>query len=190
GKINVEQACEGILQGRVLLCLGLLTPMTVEDRFGVGDLATGLRELMRVTVTVLGPSWTSADRVELYANGVKIREQPIDAAVSPIEKTRVTWLIPKPAYDVYLVALASGPPVTAPYGSIPKPYQPSARAWNPRLLGATNPIWVDGDGDGKFTAPRAYAKELVRRAGGDSGKLIAELAKYDEAVAAQAASLC
>ena len=190
GNINVEQACQSFLQGRVLVSLGLLTQMTVEDRFGVGDLATGLRELMRVTVTVLGPSWTSADRVELYANGVKIREQQIDAPVSPIEKTRITWLIPEPAYDVHLVAIASGPPVTAPYGSIPKPYQPTSRAWAPRVLGATNPVWVDGDGDGKFTAPRAYAKEIIQRVGADPGKLIAELAKYDQAVAAQAASLC
>src|SRR5437667_5894727 len=190
GMLNVEQACQSFIQGRVLVSLGLLTQMTVEDRFGVGDLATGLGELMRVTVTVLGPSWTSADRVELYANGVKIREQQIDAPVSPIEKTRITWLIPKPAYDVYLVAIASGPPVTAPYGSIPKPYQPTSRAWAPRVLGATNPVWVDGDGDGKFTAPRAYAKEIVRRVGTDPGKVLAELARYDEAVAAQAASLC
>jgi hypothetical protein len=190
GQVNVEQACQGFLQGRVLVSLGLLAQMTVEDQFGVGDLATGLRELMRVTVTVLGPSWTSADRVELYANGVKIREQQIDAPVSPTEKTRITWLIPKPAYDVHLVAIASGPPVTAPYWPIPKPYQPSSRAWEPRVLGATNPIWVDGDGDGQFTAPRAYAKEIIQRVGADTGKLIAELAKYDEAVAAQAASLC
>src|SRR5437667_1430689 len=190
GNINVEQACRSFLQGRVLVSMGLLTQLTVEDRFCVGDLATGLGELMRVTVTVLGPSWTSADRVELYANGVKIREQQIDAPVSPIEKTRITWLIPKPAYDVYLVAIASGPPVTAPYGSIPKPYQPTSRAWAPRVLGATNPVWVDGDGDGKFTAPRAYAKEIVRRVGTDPGKVLAELARYDEAVAAQAASLC
>jgi hypothetical protein len=190
GKIDVERACQSFLQGRVLVSLGLLTQMTVEDRFEVGDLATGLRELMRVTVTVLGPSWTSADRVELYANGAKIREQQIDAPVSPIEKTRITWLIPKPAYDLHLVAIASGPPVTAPYGSIPKPYQPTTRVWNPRVLGATNPIWVDGDGDGKFTAPRAYAKQITQRAGGDLGKLFAELAKYDEAIAAQAASCC
>jgi len=190
GKINVEQACQSFLQGRVLVSLGLLTRMTVEDRFEVGDLATGLGELMRVTVTVLGPSWTSADRVELYANGAKIREQQIDAPVSPIEKTRITWLIPKPAYDVHLVAIASGPPVTAPYGAIPKPYQSTSRAWSPRVLGATNPIWVDGDGDGKFTAPRAYAKEIIQQVGVDPGKLIAALAKYDEAVAAQAASWC
>ena len=49
---------------------------------------------------------------------------------------------------------------------------------------------MDGDGDGKFTAPRVYAKEIIQRVGADPGKLIAELAKYDEAVAAQAASLC
>src|SRR2546425_4123900 len=103
GNINVEQACQNFLQGRVLVSLGLLTQMTVEDRFGVGDLATGLRELMRVTVTVLGPSWTSADRVELYANGLRIREQRIEAPASPVEKTRVTWMVPRPAYDEHLV---------------------------------------------------------------------------------------
>jgi len=190
GKINVEEACRGFLKGRVLVSLGLLTQMTVEDKFQVGDLATALGELMRVTVTVLGPSWTSADRVELYANGVKIREQQIEAPVSPVEKTRVVWIVPKPAYDAYLVAIASGPPVNGPYWPIPKPYQPNSRVWQPRVIGATNPIWVDGDGDGKFTPPRAYAKEIVKRAGSEPKKLIAELAKYDEAVATQVASLC
>ena len=190
GKINVEEACRGFLKGRVLVSLGLLTQMTVEDKFQVGDLATALGELMRVTVAVLGPSWTSADRVELYANGVKIREQQIEAPVSPVEKTRVMWIIPRPAYDAYLVAIASGPPVNGPYWPIAKPYQPNSRVWQPRVIGATNPIWVDGDGDGKFTPPRVYAKEIVKRAGSEPKKLIAELAKYDEAVAAQVASLC
>src|SRR5207247_9158032 len=73
---------------------------------------------------------------------------------------------------------------------IPKPYQPSSRVWQPRVLGATNPIRVDGDGDGKFTTAREYAKQIVQRAGADPKELTAELAKYDEAVAAQAASLC
>jgi hypothetical protein len=58
------------------------------------------------------------------------------------------------------------------------------------VIGATNPIWVDGDGDGKFTAPRAYAKAIVDKAGAAPAALIPELGKYDEAVAAQAASLC
>src|SRR2546430_3772363 len=49
------------------------------------------------------------------------------------------------AYDAHLVAIASGPAVAGPYWPIAKPYQPSSRVWEPRVLGATNPIWVDGD---------------------------------------------
>lgn len=190
GNISVEEACDSFRQGRLFISMGLLTQMTVDDKFNVGDLATGIGELMRVTVTVRGPSWTSADRVELFADGVKIREQQIDAPVSSVEKARITWIIPKPAYDAHLVAVASGPPVTGPFWAIPKPYQPTSRVWEPRVLGSTNPIWVDGDGDGRFTAPRAYAKMIVAKAGNDLSKLISELAKYDEAVAAQTASLC
>jgi hypothetical protein len=190
GNINVEEACEGFRQGRLFISMGLLTQITVDDKFNVGDLATGMGELMRVTVSVLGPLWTSADRVELYANGVKIREQHIDSPVSPVEKARITWIIPRPPYDAHLVAIASGPPVTGPFWAIPKPYQPTSRVWEPRVLGATNPIWVDGDGDGEFTAPREYAKRVVAKAGDNLSQVISELAKYDEAVAAQTASFC
>ena len=46
---------------------------------------------------------------------------------------------------------------------------------------------------GKFDVEKQlldYAKEIVKRVGVDPKKLVAELAKYDESVAAQAASLC
>ena len=186
-RIDPDQICRSFREGRVLVSMGLLTQMTVNDRFVAGDLATGIGEKMRVTVTVLGPSWTRADRVELFANGEKIREQQIKSARSA-EKAKVTWTIPRPRYDVHLVAIATGPGVTGPYWAIPRSYQPTSRVWEPRLIGSTNPIWVDADGDGKFTAARAYAKELWMRIGADPVKLLAELASYDQAVTAQAAS--
>ncbi len=191
-KINVEEACRNILKGRVLVSLGLLTQMTVNDEFTVGDLATGMGDTMKVAVTVLGPSWTHADRVELFANGIKIREQAIDPAASSAlgEKARVVWDIHRPAHDLYLVALASGPAVTAPYWPIARPYQPTSRVWAPRVLGATNPIWIDADGDGKFTSARAYAQSVFKKVGADTTAFINELAGYDQAVAAQAAGLC
>jgi hypothetical protein len=197
GRINVDEACQSLLKGRVLVSLGLLTDMTVEDKFHVGDLATGLGEKMRVAVKVLGPSWTSADRVELFSNGLKLREETIDtrrgthgAGKHPIEKARFVWEIPRPRHDIYLVVIASGPPVTGPFWPISKPYQPSSRIWNPRVIAATNPIWIDGDGDGKYTAPRTYATALIKRSGLDPTKLLAALETYDQAVATQAASLC
>src|SRR2546430_16350046 len=67
------------------------------------------------------------------------RRSPDLAPASPVKKPRVPWRAPRPAYDVPLVAIASGPPVTGPYWPIPKPYQPNSRVWEPRVLGATNP---------------------------------------------------
>ncbi|MBI4327756.1 MAG: PHP domain-containing protein [Chloroflexi bacterium] len=196
-KINVEEVCQSFLKGRVLVSLGLLVQMTVNGRFGVADLATGLGDKFRVEATVLGPAWTSAERVELFANGVKIREQQIPSAReakgvvrAAHEKTRIIWEIDRPAHDAYLVAIASGPAVTAPYWAIARPYQPSSPVWKPRVLGLTNPIWIDADGDGKFTPARDYAKALLQRTGVDPAQLLPALASFDEAVAAQSASLC
>jgi len=185
----VDAPCQSYLKGRVLVSMGLLTQMTINERFGVGDLATGLGDELRVNVTVLGPSWVTADRVDLFANGVKIREMKIDATQS-IEKARVAWTIPRPAHDIHLVAIATGPGVTLPCWAIPRPYQPTSRVWEPRVIGATNPVWIDADGDGRFTSPRGYAAGLVSRAGPDPAKLIPLLDSFDQAVATQVASLC
>ena len=105
------------------------------------------------------------------------------------EKARVTWKLPRPTHDVALVAIASGPGVTLPYWATPRPYQPSSLRWRPRVLGATNPIRVDGNGDGVFNSPRAQAAAIIARTGHDPEKLIPALASSDEAVAAQAADL-
>jgi hypothetical protein len=157
-RIDVNKACESILNGRVLVSMGLLADMKVEDRFSVGDLATGVGDMIHVTVSVQGPDWTAADLVQLYANGELAREEHFAPVFAPGEKKRIHWSLPKPPKDLYLVAIASGPPVTSPYWRIPKPYQPTSTTWKPRVVGATNPIWVDSDGDGKFTALRLQAR--------------------------------
>jgi hypothetical protein len=189
GRIDPDEACEAILKGRALVSLGVLTEMRVNDRFGVGDLATGLGSDLRVRVTVSGPSWAHADRVELYANGVRIREERLKTASGGIQRAEVEWTLPRPANDTYLVAIASGPGVREPFWPLPRPYQPTSRVFEPRVIGSTNPIWLDADGDGKFTPPRGVAADAVRQWGGDPERLILELSKYDEAVAAQAAGL-
>ena len=57
------------------------------------------------------------------------------------------------------------------------------------MQGATNPVWIDADGDGRHTPPREYARREIRRAKGLVAKVIGALKSYDQAVAAQAASL-
>ncbi len=197
GKVDVAAACSGLLAGRALVSLGLLTQLTVDTKFGVGELVTNPGREVQVSVRVLGPSWVGCTNVALFANGVKIREAQFDETGRSQssrrlqgERAKVTWKIPRPAHDVHLVAIATGPGVTAPFWAIPRPYQPASPHWVGRVIGSTNPIWVDADGDGQFTAARGYARQLVARHGDDPAKLMRELGRFDEAVAAQAASLC
>jgi hypothetical protein len=191
-RIDVAAACRPLREGRAFVSLGLLTTLTVDGRFQPGDLATGPGSTLSVTVTVLGPSWSSADRVELFANGVKLHEQSLAgrSGSRPGIKAEVTWTVPRPRHDCYLVVVASGPGVTAPFWAIPRPYQPTSRTWTPRVLGLANPVCVDGDGDGTWTSPKRYAQRLIERAGTEPAQLLPALASYDEAVAAQAAGLC
>jgi hypothetical protein len=57
-------------------------------------------------------------------------------------------------------------------------------------MGATNPIRIDGDGDGAYTSPHEQAAAIITRAGTNPETLIPALAGGDEALAAQAAELC
>ena len=186
--VDINEVCENYRAGRVLVSMGLLTQMKVDDRFSVGDLATNLGDQLRVTVEVYGPSWVNADRIELFANGTKLREQSI-APTAGVEKARVTWTLPRSKHDVHLVAIATGPGVTAPFWEISRPYQPASKIFNPRVIGSTNPIWIDGDGDGRFTVARAYAARIVQQSAGDAAKMKSALLQYDEAVASHVADL-
>lgn len=186
---DLDQVWRSYREGRLLVSLGLLTRLRVDDRFGVGDLATGLGSNVRVEVSVHGPAWTRADRVELYANGILVREQALDDAGRAGEKARVAWDLPRPTHDMHLVALATGPGITEAFWAIPHPYQPSSKTFTPRVLGATNPVWLDAEGDGQFRSAFAIAQALIERHGGDRTALQAALAGCDAAVATQARSL-
>src|SRR5262249_24121872 len=157
GRIDVEAACRALREGRAAVSLGLLARITVDDHFTEGDLAGGAGQTLKVVVTVFGPSWTTADQVLLFLNGEPVREDRVKPRAVGGEKAGVFWEIPRPRYDVHLVAVASGPGVTAPYWPIAPPYQPTSPTWTPRVLSVTNPIFIDGDGDGSWTSARAYA---------------------------------
>jgi hypothetical protein len=95
----------------------------------------------------------------------------------------------RPKHDLYLVAIATGPGVTEPYWEIPRPYQHKTNKYLPRILGATNPVWLDCDGDGSFTFPNEYAKQLVEKTNADLGEVVNALSGYDQAITAQAAGI-
>jgi hypothetical protein len=130
--------------------MGLLTEIKVNGRYGPGDLVPPGRSL-RVSIQVRGPSWTSVDRVTLYANGLPAKEARVSGGNRGGLKWQGTWNLRSPDYDLYLVAIATGPGVTQPFWRIPKPYQPASPDWRPYVIGSTGAVWIDADGDGKLT---------------------------------------
>jgi hypothetical protein len=187
GDIDTADAVENFRQGRVMVSCGLLAEITVNGKYGPGDLAPAAGEV-KVAVRVLGPEWVKADKVELFANGRKIRAAKIvPADAKPGVKWQGEWTLPRFRHDVHLVAIASGPAVTELYWPISKPYQQTSPVVNRRNIGATGAVWIDADGDGQRTSAFAYAERLLKTHGPQ--KLIPALADYDDAVAIQAASL-
>lgn len=187
--LDLDEVWRSYQEGRLLVSLGLLAQLKVEDRFVVGDLATGLPDKINVEAVVSGPAWVQADHIELYANGQVIREQAITEDHRAGEKARIRWEIPRPAHDVHLVVIATGPGVTEPFWEIPRPYQPASKAFTPRVIGSTNPIWIDADGDGRFESAFAIAQRLIKEAGGNAERLRESLKHCDAAVAVQVESM-
>jgi hypothetical protein len=192
GKLDASLAIKNFLAGRVSVSYGLLVEMTGNEKFLPGDLATGADEL-KLHLRVLGPHWTTAKRIQLYSNGELIREEKItppgDRSLNPGVQWEATWTSPRPKHDVHLVAIAIGEPIAAAYWATAKPYQPTSPEFAGVTLGATGPIWIDGDGDGERTSPRGYAEPLAKKAGDSWGNLVNLLKPYDTAVSAQAMHL-
>ncbi len=190
--IDTAAACRNLAAGRVSVSYGLLAEIVVDGKYLPGDLAP-VHTHCDVQLRVLGPSWTQVDRVVLYANGAEVRSATI-AAGDPERsvggvKWQATWSLEHVPQDAWLVAVALGPGVTAPYWPSARPYQPSSPDWTPYVLAVTGAVRLDRDGDGRFTSPNGYAQRAIELAGADRARLVAELAAFDEATSVQAASL-
>jgi hypothetical protein len=191
GNIDVEQAVNSFVQGRVMVSFGLLTNLRVNDRYGSGELARVGGDTVKVNVRVQGPHWTTASRVQLFANGIVIREatMPANDDSAPAKRLdwKTEWIIPRPSHDVHLVAIATGPGITGPHWKTALPYQPTSPDWEPTSLGCSGAVWLDVDGDGRRSSARDYAEFAVGSSGGKIEAIVEKLKTYDEATASQAA---
>jgi hypothetical protein len=165
-----------------------MVKISVDDQYGPGSLAPGGNN-HTVVVEVHGPAWAKADRVSLYANGIKIKEAKIQKGTAAGLKWKDTWNISGSKHDMFLVAIAEGPGRGMPYWPIAKPYQPASPEWTPRLMCSTGTVWIDGDKNGQRTSAYEYAKAILNSSGGDINNVMKQLNGYDEAVAAQVAAL-
>lgn len=186
--IDIATAVKNFLDGKVMVSLGLLTKITVNDGYGPGEFVPA-SDKVSVRVEVCGPAWAKANRVTLYANGKAIMKEEIATPDAAGVKGVFTWEIPRPRQDIFVVAIAEGPGDGMPYWPIAKPYQPQSPDWQPKLFGSSGAVWFDADGNGTANCAYDYARKITDDSEGDAVSAIKQLASYDEAVAIQAATL-
>ena len=183
---DVADVLKNLRRGKVMVSFGLVTKATVDKKYGPGEDALFSKNT-EIDIEVAGPSWVNAERLTLYANGIKIREQQIKTGHAPGVKWKAHWKLPQ-KHDVYLVAVAEGSGQYLPYWPIVKPFQPTSKSWKPYTIGSSGAIWIDADGDGKISSAYDYAKRLTSRFGKDYSALVQALSGFDEAVSIQAAA--
>ena len=186
--IHIGEAIQNFRKGMVMVSFGLLPMITVNKKSGPGEIARSAGTVT-VDVEVAGPGWITGEKVVLYANGVKIREEKIVNAKVPGVKWKGQWVLPALKHDVYLVAVAQGSGVHLPFWPIVKPFQPITTRWSPYTIGCSGAVKVDGDKDGRFTTANGYAKMLVAKNSSNLGGLIKSLSQFDEAVSTQVAAI-
>ena len=188
GEIDINETIKNFQSGKVAVSMGLLTQVTVNNKYGAGEIAP-LTNMLEVSVEVMGPGWTSVNCITLYANGKKIRETKIEPISSPGLKWKGSWILPKFKNDVFLVAIAEGPYTHLPFWPLVKPFQPQSPEWTPSVIGCSGAVWVDSDGDGLQSSAYNYAFNAWKKSKGNIQTLIKSLGLFDEAVAVQAASI-
>jgi len=174
--IDVDEACRNIARGRSTIGMGIFVDARVNGAAHVGDLARVAGSL-RLELRVAAPSWVRPETALVYLNGVPRAEAPIPPGSNgeggPTD-VRLALEIDWPhAHDGWLVCVVRGAGIDGPFYPLHNDY----------TLGATNPIFLDADGDGSYSSPRATALARVERAGE------ARFAACDEAVVLQVLSL-
>jgi hypothetical protein len=211
GKLDVAKACDALKEGRAVVSYGLFPQFRITDApdaldaphvssevvsaqgSGPGDLHRGGSPFFEVHGSVDFPAWMNREgrtTVTVYGNGKALTVFPFDMAKRPGQPLAFKARFPKPKVDTWYVLVAETPGVTNAYWGISRPYQPSSPEWNPTMIGVTNPVWMDADGDGRFTSPRETAQRLVERARPDAEEgVLKSLAEVDWATAVQAAEI-
>lgn len=188
GNLPTGQVLNNFASGKTMVAFGLLTEIAVNENAKAGDTVRISAPSMNVTIRVSGPSWTKADSVTLYANGIKIREAAISDPGRAGIKWEDTWQIPVPSHDVFLAAVASGPgEKKQPYWQIPRPYQPSVPQWTPKVLGISGAVYIATTRGKEWQSASQYALTLIGDAHGDLKKLYSKMKYFDEAVGIQVA---
>ncbi len=172
GTIDPAEVARAVRAKALFTTLGPFVEFTVDDTPLGGD-ATAHDGHARLSLVVQAASWIDCDVVKVVANGDVVERIPIPPSTRPTRLEHQLELclrrpcdrhgsaLPGSSYedrDAWVVLLVEGDRSLAPI------VHDETRAALP--LAVTNPIWIDGNGDGRFTSLWERSRALA--ASGDA----------------------
>ena len=179
-KIDVDEICSRYKRGEASVSLGIFADVVVDGRFKPGSTNTVRGDTVSVRLRVAAPSWITPRRALLYVNGQVVEEKKIQAG-APKKPTNefIEFTVKKPAHDSYLACVILGDGASHP-------------SWKTKAdftFAATNPVFLDTDGDGNYSSPRALAAVALKRAGNSKEDQWKAVSAASDVVAVQMLSL-
>ena len=151
--ISNSELARQIRNQNVSVSGGIYIEFSANDGQPIGSEVKLDGESIELQVRVQAAGWISCDSVLLVANGQVVQAFDVSNS-SDVVRFQKTLAV-SPEIDTWYLVIAKGSRSLTPMvkdGGVPN-----------LPLGFTNPIWVDADGDGKYTSLRDYAANLVEQ---------------------------
>ena len=177
--IEVSEMVRGFRAGATSMSLGIFSEVLVGGRPAMGETLSVGTEALSFQLRVAAPSWSRPETVTVYWNGRAALTQDVPTTPGRPTDALLDLRLEGLPHDGWLVCVVRG--------SLPE--EPFWYSLLPYTAAATNPVWIDVDGDGGCSSPHALAQRLLEEAGSDPASLARALEGMDEAVAVQLASL-
>ena len=143
-KVTAQQVVDAIKRDhRNVVTNGPFIEMTV-DGSPIGSLIRQRAGFVDMQLRVQAANWVGVNEIEVFGNGVRLYSASLPSLTTGGERFRGGQKL-RLTRDTWLVAVATGSqPLSPLVGNVEHPVTAFA---------LTNPVWVDADGDGKFTPP-------------------------------------
>ena len=145
-QLDVDEMCEAFLKGRTTISMGIVMDATVNTA-RIGELARVGKKPLELRTDIRAPSWVKPRTLHVFINGEEVLRESV-----PGKNTRT---LPALTEDAWLVCVVIGDGVKNPAWAAKENY----------TFAATNPIYLDADGDGQYSSPRDTAKARLAAVG-------------------------
>ena len=149
--INPADVTNAIRSGYMFTTTGPFLRMTVNGQ-PMGSTLSIHDPVADIHIDAQAASWIDLDTIRIIQNGEEVAQLNIDNNTGGVTHLRPRLRIDIPR-DCWVVAIAQGDEEMTPY------VDEDDRKIYP--LAIANPIYIDADGDGKYTPPKVWAENVI-----------------------------